>query len=408
MSRVRPNREHQPPPLSPEFRLLVACIRDDPAEVLEERLHALGGDATELLRLARAHVAISVLYVRLQHKDLQSALPPAAWEWLASAHVTIAARQTRMVSVALEIIQALGETGIRCMPLKGTAMIAAAWPKYMPRDMVDLDLLIAPGDSQPAAAVLRELGFVTDEESFRFCPWSPHPVKASRGDVGLDLHTAPWGSEAMEPLRPSVEELWARTRPGALLDQPVSVPSLEDMVFILLAGLARDRFDTTLRSWGDLRWLLTAPDWAADAGLLWKEAASLRGERLLGTSLRFAAELLGEEIGPPALDPSTTAAYERARPVLWRRLLSEEGVNRVPRAALRLLAGGRGTGAEIEAAGRAWSLEHPGALTRAGRLGTKLALAGGGLAYAGRLLASRRLRQELREECQLLRAVRER
>jgi hypothetical protein len=407
MSAFSRRRLCEPPPLSPEFQLLLACIRDDPAEVLEERLEATGPDAAELLRLARYHRGTSLLYLCLQKHGLQDALAPEASGHLEGAHLTLAARQTRMISVALEIIQALGQAGIRCLPLKGTALIAAAWPEYMPRDMWDLDLLVSPEDSEPAATALRELGFVTDEESFRHCPWSPHPVKASRGDVGLDLHTAPWGSEAMEPLGPNVEELWARSRPGMLLDQPVPVPSPEDMVFILLAGLARDRFDTTLRSWADLRWLLTAPGWAADPGLLWEAAAALRGERLLGTALRFAAELFGEEISPPsAWDQRDTLAYERARPVLWRRLLSEEGADRVPRAALRLLAGGRGTGAEIEAAGRAWGLEHPGALSRAGRLGTKLALAGGGLVYGGRLLVSRRLRRELREEWRLLRAVR--
>jgi hypothetical protein len=404
----RPLGPYQLPPLSPEFQVLLSCLREDPAEILQERLDALGGDAAALLRLARAHGVLSLLYVRLHRLGLPGALPPAAGESLAGAHVTLAVRQTRMVAVALEIIQALASAGLPCLPLKGTALIASAWPDYLPRDMCDLDLLVAPEDAPAAATVLRELGFALDEESFRFCPWSPHPVKAARGEVGLDLHAAPWGSIPLEPRPLAVAELWARRRPGALLDHAVPVPSPEDMVFILLAGLARDRFDTTLRAWADLRRLLREPGGAADPPRLGEAAAAVRGERLLATSLRFAAELLGEEWGQGSVDRSEAAAYTRARPVLWRRLLCEEGADPVPRAALRLLAGGAGAGAEIEAAGRAWSLEHPGALTRAGRLGTRLALAGGGLAYAGRLLTSRRARRELREEWRLLRAVQER
>ena len=383
---------------------MLACGREDPAERLQERLRPLAGDAGELLRLARAHGVLSLLYLRLQRAGLEAELPPAAAEKLAASHLTLAARQTRMVSVAAEILQSLAQAGLRCLPLKGTALIASSWPDYLPRDMCDLDLLVAPEEAPTAATALRALGFTVDEESFRFCPWSPHPIKAARGEVGLDLHTAPWGSLPLEPLRPSVAELWARRRPGALLDRPVPVPSPEDMVFILLAGLARDRFTTTLRSWTDLRRLLTAPGRVVDRDRLAAAAAELRGQRLLATALRFAEELFGEEWGP-GLAEGDSAAYAAARPALWRRLLFEEAATPVPRSALRLWAGGAGAGSEIAAAGRAWSQEHPGALCRAGGLGTALALAGGGLAYGCRLLASGRARRELREECRLLRAV---
>jgi len=393
--------------LSPAFRALLALVGEERPALLEDRLLALRDDATELLRLARAHGLLSLLYLRLEEHGLHVTLPSEAWRWLASAHLTLAARQTRMVAAGLEIIQALGAAGIPSLPLKGLALIAAAWPNYLPRDMVDLDLLVPPEQLAETQAMLESGGFACHGEGFVGCPWTPHPLKAARGDLGLDVHTAPWGRSALEPRPLTFEELWGAKRQGALLDEPIAVPCREDMALILLAGMARDRFYTFLRAWADLRWLLQAPGGGACATALAQRATPLGASKLVDLALRFARELNAEEApGMPVADDNWVA-YERCRPILWRRLLLEGGVVMVPRSVLRFLAGGAGRGRDLETAARAWVREHPGTLLRTSRLGTKLALLAGGAAYAGRLLAFSETRQAVREEWCLLRAVRE-
>ncbi len=396
-------------PLSPEFRTLIACVRDESPESLGDHLFAVGPDAGELLCLAGAHGVTSLLYLCLERKGLAGELPPDARARLATTHITLAARQTRMISVALEIIRALEHRGLRCLPLKGTALIAAAWPTYLPRDMVDLDLLVAAEDWMEAGAILEGRGFSPQREGELHCPWLAHGLPLLRDGMMLEPHTAPWGHNPMEPpFRPSCDQLWARARSGALLDQPVPVPSPEDMVLILLTGLARDRFSSLLRSWADLRWLLSPEGGGADTAVLWERAAALHAGKLLAICLRFAGELLGDvlPVVPECLDMDS--AYGRVRPILWRRLLMAESLPRVPRSALRVLAGGRGVATEVGEAGWAWAAEAGGLPARAGRLGAWAGLVGGGLVYAGRLAVSRRARQALREEAYLLRAVRER
>ncbi len=407
MSDRRGKAQPKRPVLSPAFEALLALVREEQPALLEERLLGLREDSPELLRLARAHGLLSLLYLRLEEHGLEATLPTEAWRWLSSAHLTLAARQTRMVAAGLEVIQALGAAGIRCLPLKGLALIATAWPDYLPRDMVDLDLLVAPEQLAAARAVLEGMGFACHGEGFVGCPWTPHPLKAARGDLGVDVHTAPWGRSAMEPRPLSFEQAWCASRQGALLDEPITVPCQEDLILVLLGGMARDRFYTFLRAWADLRWLLETPSAGACPTTLAQRAASLAARRLVDIALRFAQELEGGEMRQAPVGAGTSSAYQRCRPILWRRLLLEGGIVMVPRSVLRFLARGPGTSRDLEAAALAWIREHPEAFRRGGWARTRLALLTGALAYAGRLLVSGQVRQAVREEWCLLRAVRE-
>ncbi len=391
--------------MSPEFRFLVACIRDDPPEVLEALLAAVGPDVNELLRLAGQHWVISLLYTKLRTKGLWEQIPSEAQRRLEATQLQLVARQTRMVGTALEIIEAFRDAGIRAMPLKGTAMIALAWPDYLPRNMGDLDLLLELDAVEAAARVLADLGFAVDAESFRFRPWSAHPLKASRGEVAVDVHTSLWGTTPVEPRRVSPESLWSHTRPGTLLDHPVLVLSPEHLLLTHLAGMAKDRFDTLLRSWMDLAWLFSAGNRGLDPSRLAQTAATLGCLGLLRLCVDFAQELLGTDFALPLPRPADGRPQLRARRVLWSRLLQRREIS-VPRGILRLLAGGPDTELEVTAAGQAVILEQGRGLARWGRLGVALGLAGAGIGWCGRLAVSSAERQALREEHILLLALR--
>ncbi len=394
--------------LSPEFQVLLACIREDPVEELEQRLQVVGGDARQLLDLAETHWLTSLLCARLRSHGLLDRLDAETRGRLERAQLRLAARQTRMIGAALGLTEDLAERGIRCLPLKGTAMIAGVWPEYLPRDMRDVDLLVEAEAWPHLREVLEARGFEPESEEVVDCPWLPHRLPYVRGELGVEPHTALWGRNPLEPLRaPCFAELWERGRAGALLGHPVRVPSPEDTLLSLLAGIAKDRFVTELRTWNDVVWLLSATGGGADPETLRQRAGAVGANSLLELALGFTDELLGTGLRKEVLPAAQEGPLQqKARCILRARLLEQTPLPRVPRAALRLLAGGQGVSRDLSAAGRTGMQEGGGLLLRLGRVGWGLTLIGGGLAWGLRLAVSSAERRAWREERTLLRAVR--
>lgn len=401
------NRD-EPAALSPELQVLLACIRDDPAEVLEERLQAVGGDDRKLLDLAETHWLTSLLWLRLRSRGLLERLDADSRGRLERVQLRLAARQTRMIGVALALVEDLAARGIRCLPLKGTAMIAGVWPEYLPRDMRDVDLLVESEAWPQLREVLEARGFEPESEDAVDCPWLPHRTPYVRGELGIEPHTALWGRNPLEPPQvPCFAELWERGREGALLDRCVRVPSPEDTLLSLLAGIAKDRFLTELRTWNDIVWLLSVAGGQADPERLRERARAVGAESLLRLALGFADDLLGTNLRRRVLPGGEDDFWHReARCLLRRRLLEQAVLPRVPRAALRLLVGGAGTAHDLSAAGRTGAREGRGLAGRLGQIGGMLSLVGGGLAWGFRLAISSAERRAWREERLLLRTVR--
>jgi len=80
----------------------------------------------------------------------------------------VRAARTIAVDVATaEAVRGLRAAGVRCILLKGPALVALLYGGGELRTYVDADLLVAPGDGERAAGVLRGLGFeqlVSDAE----------------------------------------------------------------------------------------------------------------------------------------------------------------------------------------------------------------------------------------------------
>jgi hypothetical protein len=163
--------------------------------------------------------------------------------------------------------------GIEAIALKGAATLADAETAPAWRDMIDLDLLIAPGALASAVAALQAEGWTADAEAFSAATDYHFPALFPPGDAPatLELHVR-LGWEEGGPLAP--EGLMARATPGAITG--LLALSTADRVAHLVqhAQTADRRFargTARLRDALDWRMLMArtdAPDPAATAALL--------------------------------------------------------------------------------------------------------------------------------------------
>jgi len=237
------------------------------------------------------------------------------------------------------LLSRLSGEGLRPVVLKGGALRETVYEHSAERSMGDLDLLLPPGELEPAKSVLERLGYRspgTDEavEAYRLHHFH-FPLAHPNGFV-VEIH---WALS-----RPGVGfHLDERAFLGRALDLPragggaLRVPSAEDMILHLASQNQEDAFGR-LRRLVDLdRVVASTPDldWA------YLREASQRGgvQTLLGLSLRLCQLLLGtrlpdgfvESLGLPRL---CRLNLMMLRPVEW--MLSEPARRRAVAADLLL------------------------------------------------------------------------
>ena len=105
----------------------------------------------------------------------------------------------RLIALAVEVVPALEEAGLRVLVLKGPALALQTTGQPWSRGGGDIDVLVAPGDLPQAVAVLERLGFARppgqfprDLDSFwgRYSRWVSHELPLWRQGRWLDLHWA--------------------------------------------------------------------------------------------------------------------------------------------------------------------------------------------------------------------------
>lgn len=196
-------------------------------------------------------------------RELNAPVPDDAMRELAAyARRTRESNRVKLDRV-LPVVHALEEVGVRCMFLKGAALLASIYDDASMRPMVDVDLLIDEFNADAADECLQSAGWRPGADLLRsdFYPrfhYEREYVTFEEPVVRVDLHVRPF-----RPLR------FASTIPqNAFLDaaehadlcgRHVTVPNAEVMLIHLAVHAA-------LHGGGELRWLYDVYSWLRERG----------------------------------------------------------------------------------------------------------------------------------------------
>lgn len=203
----------------------------------------------------------------------------------------------------------------RTVVMVGAASFAESlYPHVAFRPVIDLRVLLPPGDVEPFANYLRRSQFKVD-------PTATDPAGAQC--ILTDTRSLVMLHGSLAPTPALDGELLARTLPMKVYGPSVRRLDLEDAILVQAQLIARAGFEVPLLEFVDLRELvLGAPSMggvysrAADAKAIKERAASWKRERALWAALSIVERLFPETaaaIGPmkPALFPGVGEVLSR-------------------------------------------------------------------------------------------------
>jgi hypothetical protein len=169
------------------------------------------------------------------------------WEALRTARRMTAVDNLRLRHELTRITAALTEAGIPALALKGIVLAYAAYKDPSLRPMMDLDLLVPPGEREHAISVLRKLEFghpqgfpiPIRDHVWRLAPeqeFAP-PLQSSKSRVKVEIHTKLACSEPL--FRTPVQEFWSRSTTAALGGLCARTLCPEDNLFHICLHQAR-------------------------------------------------------------------------------------------------------------------------------------------------------------------------
>jgi len=116
-------------------------------------------DWHEVLAVSGDYLVTPSLFVRLQKRGLLDDVPDEAreaLEWIHSANVE---RNRQLLRVWNALVQTLEDAGVRCLPLKGMALLLHGYCDIGDRVLADLDFMVAGSQLPDALAALACAGY---------------------------------------------------------------------------------------------------------------------------------------------------------------------------------------------------------------------------------------------------------
>ena len=254
---------------------------------------------------------------------------PPEWEALHAARRLTAVDNLRLRHELTRITAALTEAGIPALALKGIALAYTAYKDPSLRPMMDLDLLVPPGEREHAIGVLQKLEFgypqglpvPIRDPMWRFTPgqeFAP-PLQSIKSRVQVEIHTM---LECSEPLLPApVQEFWSRSTTASLGGLCTRTLGPEDSLFHICLHQARaHRFEKGLLPLLDIKVLLESNDHWDWEGIA---ARSLRQECATWMYLGLDA---ARRFTGAAVSPAFFCALPEPENLPNLRLLAEEQI----------------------------------------------------------------------------------
>lgn len=236
-------------------------------------------------------------------------------------------------------MQAIAETGIAVVYLKGFAFAHSLYPDPDIRTIGDIDILVRPADLDGLLAFLTSHGFEFD--TLPMAPWgfisdaSFMPLVSAEGDCNIDIHVQPDCYPAYRSL--TVDDVFDGSTISTIAGTEAKIPCVEHAMLLCLTNAAKDKFGVfSVRKLVDVSMLLKSGmpiDWAlverlaAEGSFLKPARVVFALLRRLGLPAGIVPELLcraptGLAAGPFerlvsdyasmfATEPSTMRVFER-------------------------------------------------------------------------------------------------
>ena len=291
-----------PIPLVPEDELCLLLSRGElPPDIQARALQLLAGPLCwdRIMLRAREHHVVPLLYRSLRKLDFHHVPAPARTE-LTEAFRVNALRNEFLSQKLIHLLRALGEGGVRVIPLKGVALSQALYGDPAFRDCSDIDLLVPENQVLLARRRIIAQGYkgVFPEEFFlrhQFptgvdCPLNPE-VQNSLFPFLVDLHWTVLHHSSKDSA--AVQELWGEAEPKSLFG--VSAYALSSpWEFLFLAEHAAGH------KWQGLRWLADIHDLCMSVPVDWQQVKEKTDryelEFVVSTTLAASASLFGTPI----------------------------------------------------------------------------------------------------------------
>jgi diadenosine tetraphosphatase ApaH/serine/threonine PP2A family protein phosphatase len=259
-----------------------------------------------LIRQARRANLLASLYALLEDHGLLDAIPPQPrehlyWAWIFSERHAQAVRwEVRLIG------EALAETGVPLILLKGAAYVLAQLPPARGRIFSDIDILVPKSRLGAVEAALMLHGWAGmhldkyDQRYYRTWMHELPPMQHIRRMTAIDVH------HAIVPETAGIRPDPAKLRAAAIAageSAPVSVLCPTDMVLHSAVHLFHEgEFDHGLRDLIDIhRLLLHYGDAPAFWPALAARARELEATRPLFYALRYANRMLDTPVPAQAI-----------------------------------------------------------------------------------------------------------
>jgi hypothetical protein len=296
---------------SPENELLLYCARIDMDVRMQGRISdLLRQDLDWSFVIMRAHVqqVVPLLYTSLRR--FAAVMPPDILRQLRETAVSIAARNLVLSMELASIVSLLSRNNVRVVAYKGPVLAVDNYGSLALRQFGDLDIIVDARDYfLHIPDLLRSAGWTLKRAFDWECTYANE-----RGLVHLDVHKRFIYSQM--PLNLTFAHIWKYHRGISVAGTLIPTPSVEDMLIILSAQVAKDAAARTIQ-------LLKICDVAelirAHPGLEWPrlihQARGLGVLHIMYVAVRAAHELLQIEL------PADIAYIGKAHPHLHELVL---------------------------------------------------------------------------------------
>lgn len=175
-----------------------------------------------------------LLHRWLRRHDLGGRLPAEAAARLRAYVAGVAARNLVLADELTGILRAFAGAGLACAPLRGLALAESLYGDAGARPMGDLDLLVRREDLDPAAAVLRGLGYRELDRSPGFARRFSHTLEFFRDRHGWIMVEPHW-TIAYPPFldRIDMAEVWRQCGRGQVAGVETWALAPEDLLLHL-------------------------------------------------------------------------------------------------------------------------------------------------------------------------------
>jgi hypothetical protein len=220
-----------------EKRLVLAVVREFVSKTGREEISLLARDKINWQRFKKLIVYHELTpFIYLVSKNHNLFLPEKLKEFLKANYYASLLRNQRVWRQFLKIADALQETGIILLPIKGVSFFADIYTDYPVRLMCDIDLLVKQRDLSKASEVFRNLGYKENWQGLKREYWDgqkcqvPFYPLENDNSLPVELH---FNLDYRRYQRVILPQLWDRIREINPDSRKIRVLSCEDALFSL-------------------------------------------------------------------------------------------------------------------------------------------------------------------------------